>query len=486
MVRAFEGAGAGGRGEPGSVRAPRLTSALRARKPRDLVPSKRPTQVRHRPSGFEHDRLVLVHVVHEEDPRRQRGQDLSACARSNVAPAAALRQPVEHPGLVALGLQAPEEPGPGVRERLVIQVHRILRGDDDAEPGRRAPASAASAAAPWTAGWRPAADSRRPRPCRGSRASSTCRAARGPTTTTSVSRSDVTNIRSASARCAIEMIDTRGRPSAVKSRPPDVERIALQPGVEAWEPRAGRSAASRARTDPSPGRTSRGRARRSASPAAAARRRRCPSIVRSRPARHAFPRSVEMSACSRLFSGSASMPTSDSRLVAARGFRSPSASASSRTAAGGAANDLQNREAAARPAARRVDENSTADRRRSMRAASCPHSARPFVQRSASAAANASGVEPFRRRLVLGDPRTEFVGRQVRKRQQQVGDVTLRIDRDRRNAVDRRFLEQRQAQPRLAAARHAETDGMGHEIAGIVENRPVGRRLLSRSYSRPR
>ncbi len=41
---------------------------------------------------------------------------------------------VEQPLLVAVGLQAPDQPGAGVREALVVEVDRVLRGQHDAEP----------------------------------------------------------------------------------------------------------------------------------------------------------------------------------------------------------------------------------------------------------------------------------------------------------------------------------------------------------------
>ena len=62
---------------------------------------------------------------------------------------------------------------------------------------------------------------------------------------------------------------------------------------------------------------------------------------RSLPAFQALARMVEIRMCSRLWTGSASTPSSPRRLVAVVPTRSPSASASSRIAWGGAANDLR-------------------------------------------------------------------------------------------------------------------------------------------------
>jgi hypothetical protein len=57
----------------------------------------------------------------------------SIAARS-ARPARGALQPLEHALLVALGLQPPEQPGAGVPEALVVQVHRVLRREHHAEP----------------------------------------------------------------------------------------------------------------------------------------------------------------------------------------------------------------------------------------------------------------------------------------------------------------------------------------------------------------
>jgi hypothetical protein len=80
------------------------------------------------------------------------------------------------------------------------------------------------------------------------------------------------------------------------------------------------------------------------------------------------------------------------------------------------------------------------------------------------------------RRLAFVHPRAEVLGAKVREREQQVADVALRVDRDRGHAVDRGLLEQRQAQARLAAAGHADADRVRGEVARVVEQ--VGAELL--------
>ena len=78
------------------------------------------------------------------------------------------------------------------------------------------------------------------------------------------------------------------------------------------------------------------------------------------------------------------------------------------------------------------------------------------------------------------DPRQELGRFQVRKRQQQVAEVALGIDADRRDAVDAGLFEQRQAQAGLAAAGHADADGVRGEIARVVEQQVLGRRARRR------
>ncbi len=83
------------------------------------------------------------------------------------------------------------------------------------------------------------------------------------------------------------------------------------------------------------------------------------------------------------------------------------------------------------------------------------------------------------RGFVRIDPRLEIAGREIGKGEQQVREIALRIDRDDGNAVDQRFFEQRDAESRLAAARHADDDAVRDEVAGVVEDR-LGGQLFGR------
>jgi len=81
----------------------------------------------------------------------------------------------------------------------------------------------------------------------------------------------------------------------------------------------------------------------------------------------------------------------------------------------------------------------------------------------------------FRRVGALRDPRREVLGREPRKCEQHVPEVALRIDDDRWNAVDRGLFEERDREPGLAAPGHADDDGVGRQVARVVEKRPAGR-----------
>jgi hypothetical protein len=75
--------------------------------------------------------------------------------------------------------------------------------------------------------------------------------------------------------------------------------------------------------------------------------------------------------------------------------------------------------------------------------------------------------------LVGVGPRREVGGLKIRKRQQQIRKIALGIHGDHRQAVDRRFFDEADAQTSLAAAGHPQDDRMRYEIGGIVEHRSV-------------
>jgi hypothetical protein len=74
------------------------------------------------------------------------------------------------------------------------------------------------------------------------------------------------------------------------------------------------------------------------------------------------------------------------------------------------------------------------------------------------------------RGVVLVDPRPEVGRRELRERQEEIAEVPLRIDEDRRHAVDGGLLDQGETQSGLPAARHADADGVRDQVARVVED----------------
>ena len=79
--------------------------------------------------------------------------------------------------------------------------------------------------------------------------------------------------------------------------------------------------------------------------------------------------------------------------------------------------------------------------------------------------------------IVFVDPGFEIVWAQVGKRQHEIGEVALRVNDDDRNGVDGSLLDDRNTKPGLAASRHADAQGVRHEILGVVEHELLGRLL---------
>ncbi len=102
----------------------------------DLRPRQRPSQVRHRPARLEHLGRVLVHVVEQEDAIAERRDQLLELRAIEPALARGALEPVQHALLVLVGLQAPDQPGAGVGEALVVEVDGVLGRQHDAQPER--------------------------------------------------------------------------------------------------------------------------------------------------------------------------------------------------------------------------------------------------------------------------------------------------------------------------------------------------------------
>jgi hypothetical protein len=81
--------------------------------------------------------------------------------------------------------------------------------------------------------------------------------------------------------------------------------------------------------------------------------------------------------------------------------------------------------------------------------------------------------------FILIDPGTKLFGRERRERQQQIAEIPLRIDHQRRNAIDCRFLQQIDTQAGLTAARHPDTDRVRHQIFRVVQHVRSRRHVLA-------
>ena len=104
--------------------------------PRDLLLRQRACEVRHRPAGAEEPRLRRLRGDEEELALAEAADRLVELR--DVRAAARRAEPLEHPGLVVLGLEAPDEPRARVRHRLVVQVDGVLGREHEAEPERAA------------------------------------------------------------------------------------------------------------------------------------------------------------------------------------------------------------------------------------------------------------------------------------------------------------------------------------------------------------
>ena len=230
-------------------------------------------------------------------------------------------------------------------------------------------------------------------------------------------------MRSASARCAIEKIATRGLPSGGVEQRADVERLALR--ARRRSPGAASRLLSRIA---SAKRSLAGKNDSRSSTPTCGDGRPLDLLDQRRRGRGRGPRATRSRGCSRarmcsrLRSGSASMPSRPSRLVAVVAIRSRKQLARRRARPpGGAANDLRIEIGQARRAARACRWRSR-PRRAAAGCARRPRPTRPspFRQSSACCAAYASGVSPLRRASSSLTHGAKSSGRSSREGQQQV------------------------------------------------------------------
>ena len=116
---------------------------------------------------------------------------------------------------------------------------------------------------------------------------------------------------------------------------------------------------------------------------------------------------------------------------------------------------------------------SPASAKRAIRSGPCAPRREPVAPALGDVGGFRVGAAVVSRRFLLVDPGPEVRRIQVRKRQEQIAEISLGIDRDHRDRVDQRFLDDRDPESRLAAAGHADADGVGGEVLGVVEDRGV-------------
>ena len=119
-----------------------------------------------------------------------------------------------------------------------------------------------------------------------------------------------------------------------------------------------------------------------------------------------------------------------------------------------------------------------------MRSGPSSQLARPFCHSSAWLAAKSSGDIFLRAASLSSIHGRKSPGSSFGNASSRFAKVALGIDRNRRNAVERGFFQQRQAKPRLAAAGHADANGVRRQILAVVQQR-LGAGLLFRNVVRP-
>ena len=101
----------------------------------------------------------------------------------------------------------------------------------------------------------------------------------------------------------------------------------------------------------------------------------------------------------------------------------------------------------------------------------------PFREASLPALCGVSGRRVNGRVVTLRfagiNPRCEIRRGEIGKRQEEIPEIALRVDGQHGDAVDGRFLDQRDPESRLAAPGHADDDGVRQEIAGVIEEEIV-------------
>src|SRR3989304_2960391 len=86
--------------------------------------------------------------------------------------------------------------------------------------------------------------------------------------------------------------------------------------------------------------------------------------------------------------------------------------------------------------------------------------------------------DPLPLRLLLVDPGEEIALLQVGEGQEEVGQVSLRVDHDGGDVVDHRLLQEPDAESRLPPPRHPHADRVRDKVPGIVEDQVLLERIF--------
>ena len=437
------------------------------REPPDVVAGHGAGEVAQGPAGLENRGLALVHVVHQEDAFAESGQDFFDPAPVEGAAGRRALEPRHDAVLVAFGLEPADEPGPGVGQALVVEVDRVLGRQHDPQPegARLLEQGEQRLLGGRVADRREVAEDLVHVEQRAQ--------AGGPRLGPHPGEDLVQQLGDEEHALGIpEVADAEdGGPGPAlrgEQQPADVERLALQPGLE---PRGGQDGVeAHGELEPLLGREEGVEVH---DPHAGERRfLDRPDQAREVEALAAGPGGVKN--------------VGDQGVLAAGGI---GLHAGERQQRGGRALHAFAQEIAILPdrgggrleaaehvhgepgaAAGRVD-------RELGRRAQARDALRCLIPLG-QALAPPLGLA--RRELLCVharaggflsvDPGQEVFGGEVGEREQQVGQVALGVDRDHRDVVDQRLLEQAQGQPGLAAAGHADDDGVGGEVLRVVQD----------------
>ena len=434
-----------------------------------LHPRQRPAQIRHRPAALEDLGVILVDVVQEKLALAESADESAhriAVERSADGGRRAF-EAVEDARLVAIRLQASDHPRPGVRQRLVVEVHRVLRRQHHADTERARLLQQREHRrfrrrvryGRQVAGDLVHVDDR-------AQARRACLLAHPAEDLIQQQRDEEHPLGVA------EMRDGHHRDTRLSGRGVeqalDVERLALHPRAE---PRRGQQVVERHRELEPLGR----REERLEIHDADLLHGRCLDQLNQRgdvEVTSLPPRGIHDCGEQDVFAALDRVGVdAQQSQQARRGRGDPFAHqvGVAEEVSWRRGERLEDRQLQARVGSWRVD----GEFRRILQACDAAAVLVPFRQAGLPQVRLRRG--PVVRRLAV-PPRLVFVypgpevrRGEVRERQEEVAEVALRIDHDRRNAIDRGLLQQVDADARLAAAGHADAHGMRDEIRRVVQ-----------------